>query len=114
MAKNNGKFKMVTTDGETYAEKVSELVGMMETGEVTAVYEFNTTTSKYRPNKSAYAWLCGKRGQEIAVEEKAENEISKMFSEMRELMDELGYTHEERRNAVDSFIEHMPLKGGNE
>lgn len=110
MSMCHGSFKMVTTAGTVYADKVRELPDLHAEAEVLSVYEYNHTTGKYRPNKSAFAWVCGKRGQEIQAEEQPDNELAAMFREMRELMDEMEYTPEERRAAVDGFISRMPIK----
>ena len=65
MATNYGTFKMITKDGTVFADKVRELLHLMPNSEILAVYEYNYTTRKYRPNTSALEWLCEKRGQDL-------------------------------------------------
>lgn len=113
MATNYGTYKMITTDGTVFADKVRELLPLMPGSEILAVCEYNYTTRKYRPNTSAFEWLCEKRGQAIPQkEEEAPNEYVRMFREMCDLMDEEGCSDEERRKAVDSFLSNLPLKYG--
>lgn len=42
--------------------------------------------------------------------EKEVSQIVKDFREMRALMDDMEYTDEERRGAIDGFINRLPLK----
>lgn len=111
MSRSYGKFKMRTAENTAYADRLRDLVDALEGEEVVAVYEYSIT-SKYKPNKSAYKWLCEKRGQEIAEEETQQPDIiSRNFAEMCELMTEMEYTPDERKKAIDMFVGNLPIKG---
>lgn len=111
MSKFYGNFKMVTDLETVYAAKVKELVSMVPESKINAVYEFNHVTGKYRPNESAMRWLCQQRGQQLPQEQEEQpNEYVRMFREMTDLMNEMGYSREEREKAVDGFITNLPLK----
>lgn len=113
MSRNYGKFKMRTAENTAFADRLRDLVDALEGEEVVAVYEYSSITSKYKPNKSAYKWLCEKRGQEIAEEEKQQqpDTNARIFAEMRELMTEMEYTPDERKKAIDMFVGNLPIKG---
>lgn len=111
MSKFYGNFKMVTDLETVYADKVKELVSVVPEAQISAVYEFNRATKTYRPNESAKRWLCQQRGQQLPPEQEEQpNEYVSMFREMTDLMNEMGYTKEEREKAVDGFISKLPLK----
>lgn len=113
MSKRYGQFKMRTTENIAFAEKLSDLVDALKGEEVKAVFEYNSVCGKYNPNTSAFKWLCDKRGQAIAedtVVAKQHNANSLIFSEMVDLMEEMGYTAKEKRNAIDGFMSNLPIK----
>lgn len=113
MSKRYGQFKMLTTENIAFAEKLSDLVDVLKGEDVKAVFEYNSVCGKYNPNTSAFKWLCAKRGQTIAEDTegaKRHNVNSLVFSEMVDLMEEMGYTAEEKRNAIDGFMRNLPIK----
>ena len=113
MATFYGNIRMRSTTGETvYADRVRDLPSLLEGQQIAAVHEFNHTLRKYKPLPSALRWVCQQRGQAVAeapAGQPKNPQIAADFAEMRQLMDEMGYTPDERRKAVEGFVANSPI-----
>lgn len=113
MATFYGNIRMRNTTGETvYADHVRDLPSLLEGQHISSVCEYNHTLRKYRPLPSALRWVCEKRGQacpEKPAPQPKNPQIAADFAEMRQLMDDMGYTPEERRRAVEGFVANAPF-----
>jgi putative transcriptional regulator len=112
MATFYGNIRMRSESGETvYADSVRDLPALLAGHTIASVHEYNHTLRKYKPAPSALRWVCEQRGQEApaaSAEQPRNPQIAADFAQMRQLMDDMGYTPEKRRRAVEGFVASAP------